>query len=55
VLDPARQQAFVTSTIIGAITMTQLIDNLASHTPELDQQCLNDLKQVQARYPNRCP
>ena len=50
-----RQQPFVTSTIIGATTMTQLIDNLASHTLELDQQCLSDLQQVQARYPNPCP
>ncbi|MDX8406535.1 MAG: NADP(H)-dependent aldo-keto reductase [Mariprofundus sp.] len=52
-LDPARmalafirQQPFVTSTIIGATSMQQLADNIASHALQLDTQCLQDLLDI---------
>jgi len=61
-LDPAqmalafiRQQPFVTSTIIGATTMPQLISNIASQSICLSEACLNDIEAVHNTQPNPCP
>jgi len=61
-LDPAqmalafiRQQAFVSSTIIGATTTEQLCSNIASLDLTLSDTCLNDLEAVHRRQPNPCP
>jgi len=61
-LDPAqmalafiRQQPFVTSTIIGATTMPQLISNIASQSICLSEACLNDIEAVHTTQPNPCP
>jgi len=50
-----RQQAFVTSTIIGATSMAQLISNIASHELTLSEACLHDLEQAHKAHPNPCP
>jgi len=50
-----RRQPFVCATIIGATTMQQLADNIASVHIDLSDACLNDIEQIQRRYPNPCP
>ena len=50
-----RQQPFVSSTIIGATTMAQLIDNIASHEVTLSDECCADIESVFQQYPNPCP
>jgi len=50
-----RQQPFVSSTIIGATTMAQLIDNIASHEVILSDECCADIETVFQQYPNPCP
>ncbi|NWF35969.1 NADP(H)-dependent aldo-keto reductase [Mariprofundus sp. KV] len=50
-----RQQPFVSSTIIGATTMAQLIDNIASHEVTLSDECCADIESVFRQYPNPCP
>lgn len=48
-----RSRPFVTSTIVGATSMQQLRENLAS--VELDAETLNAIAQIHARYPNPAP
>jgi len=50
-----RQRWFVTSTIIGATTLTQLKENLASVDITLDDEILTAINQVHQRYPNPAP
>jgi len=50
-----RQQAFVASTIIGATSMQQLKDNIASQQLQLSEACMQELDLIQARYPDPCP
>ncbi|MBB3332036.1 aryl-alcohol dehydrogenase-like predicted oxidoreductase [Halomonas campaniensis] len=61
-LDPAQMalafvnsRSFLTSNIIGATTMDQLEDNLASESLKLDQGVLEAIEAVHARLPNPCP
>jgi len=61
-LDPAQMalafvnsRSFLTSNIIGATTMDQLEDNLASESLRLDQGVLEAIEAVHARLPNPCP
>ena len=48
-----RSRPFVTSTIIGATTMKQLQENLGN--VELDEETLNGIELIHARYPNPAP
>lgn len=50
-----RSQWFVTSTIIGATTLEQLQENLASLRVTLTPEILGEINQVHARYPNPTP
>ena len=50
-----RQQPFVSATIIGATTMQQLSDNIASCEVNLPDECIADIEAVFQRYPNPCP
>lgn len=50
-----RQQWFVTSTIIGATTMEQLEENLASQEITLSSEILAEIDQIHQRYPNPAP
>lgn len=50
-----RQQWFVTSTIIGATTLTQLEENLASLQVSLSPEIVAEINQVHSRYPNPAP
>lgn len=50
-----RQRWFVTSTIIGATTLEQLQENLASVKVALSPEILGDIDQVHQRYPNPAP
>ncbi len=61
-LDPAQmalayinQQPFVTANIIGATTMDQLRDNIASASIKLNQAVLAGIEQIHQRYPNPSP
>jgi aryl-alcohol dehydrogenase-like predicted oxidoreductase len=61
-LDPARMalafvtsRPFVTSNIIGATTMAQLRDNLASLNTRLPQELLEAIDDIHARYTNPAP
>jgi aryl-alcohol dehydrogenase-like predicted oxidoreductase len=49
------QQAFVTSTIIGATTLEQLIENIASIDVVLSDEILKDIDAVQAIIPDPAP
>lgn len=49
------QQPFVTSTIIGATTLEQLEENLASATIRLSPELLKALDELHARYTIPCP
>ncbi|WP_372614695.1 NADP(H)-dependent aldo-keto reductase [Halomonas sp.] len=61
-LDPAQMalafvnsRSFLTSNIIGATTMEQLEDNLASESLKLDSSVLDAIDEVHRRIPNPCP
>jgi len=61
-LDPAQMalafvnnREFVTSNIIGATSMTQLADNIASIELKLSDELLSEIEQVHQRLPNPCP
>ncbi|MCE9681461.1 NADP(H)-dependent aldo-keto reductase [Halomonas alkalisoli] len=61
-LDPAQMalafvnsRSFLTSNIIGATTMDQLEDNLASESLRLEQNVLDAIEDVHRRLPNPCP
>ncbi|MDX8392915.1 MAG: NADP(H)-dependent aldo-keto reductase [Mariprofundaceae bacterium] len=61
-LDPAQmalafilRQPFVCSAIIGATTMAQLVDNIASTELDLSDAVLEGIETIQRRYPNPCP
>jgi len=61
-LDPAqmalafiRQQPFVSSTIIGATTMTQLKSNIASCTLLLSDELMQAIEAIHRRHPNPAP
>ena len=48
-------RSFLTSNIIGATTMEQLEDNLASESLKLEQSVLEAIEEVHRRIPNPCP
>jgi len=50
-----RRQAFVCATIIGATTMRQLADNIASRSIALSDACLAEIEQIHRHCPNPCP
>lgn len=61
-LDPAQMalafvnsRSFLTSNIIGATTMEQLEDNLASESLKLEQSVLEGIEAIHQRFPNPCP
>lgn len=61
-LDPARMalafvnsRDFLTSTIIGATSMTQLESNLASESLKLDRDVLEAIEDIHRRYSNPAP
>lgn len=61
-LDPAamalayvHSRPFVTSTIIGATTMDQLRDDLASAGAELEPGVIEQIEAIHARHPNPAP
>jgi len=61
-LDPAQMalaylhsRPFITSTIIGATTMSQLQSNLASINLTLDDNVISGIEAIHQRYPNPCP
>jgi aryl-alcohol dehydrogenase-like predicted oxidoreductase len=49
------QQAFVTSTIIGATTMEQLKENIATIDVVLSDEILKEINAVQAIIPDPAP
>lgn len=51
----ARSRWFVTSTIIGATSMGQLAENIASTDIALNAETLQRIESVHARYPNPAP
>ena len=48
-------QPFVTSVIIGATTMQQLKTNVESVNVKLNNEIINEIDEVQKKYPNPCP
>jgi aryl-alcohol dehydrogenase-like predicted oxidoreductase len=50
-----RQQFFVTSTIIGATTMEQLAENIASRDVQLGPEILAQIEAVHVQHPNPAP
>ena len=48
-------QPFVTSVIIGATTMQQLKTNVESVNVKLNNEIINEINEVQKKYPNPCP
>jgi aryl-alcohol dehydrogenase (NADP+) len=50
-----RSRWFVTSTIIGATTMAQLEENIASVAVEIGTDVLQEIQAIHARYPNPAP
>ena len=50
-----QQQEFVTSTIIGATTMEQLKENIASHDVVLSKEVTNEINRIQELFPNPAP
>jgi len=61
-LDPAQmalafvnQQSFVTANIIGATTLAQLQSNIASIDLKLEADVINEIEEIQYRYPNPAP
>jgi aryl-alcohol dehydrogenase-like predicted oxidoreductase len=49
------QQAFVTSTIIGATTMEQLKENIATIDIVLSDEIISEINDVQAKIPDPAP
>lgn len=61
-LDPAQMalafvnsRPFVTSTIIGATSMSQLRSNIASHSLKLSREVLQEIELIHKRYTIPCP
>lgn len=50
-----RSRFFVTSTIIGATTLEQLVENIDSADVELSTEVLAEIQAVQDRFPNPAP
>ena len=50
-----RSRKFVTSTLIGATTMEQLRENLASLDVVLEEEILKKIDSIHSRYPNPAP
>jgi aryl-alcohol dehydrogenase-like predicted oxidoreductase len=50
-----RSRWFVTSTLLGATTMQQLQENIASADVELSAEVIQKIEAVHARYPNPAP
>jgi aryl-alcohol dehydrogenase-like predicted oxidoreductase len=50
-----RQQFFVTSTIIGATTLEQLEENIASRHVQLGPEILAQIQAVHVQHPNPAP
>jgi len=50
-----RQRWFVTSTLMGATTLEQLQENLASLTVQLSDEVLLEIENIHRRYPNPAP
>ena len=48
-------QPFMTSVIIGATTMEQLKTNIESVNVTLSNEIINEINQVQKKFPNPCP
>ena len=48
-------QDFMTSVIIGATTMEQLKTNIESVKVNLDKEIINEINEIQKKYPNPCP
>ena len=48
-------QHFTTSVIIGATTMEQLKTNIESVNVKLNDEIINEINEVQKKYPNPCP
>ena len=48
-------QHFMTSVIIGATTMDQLKSNIESVNIQLNEEIINNINEVQKKYPNPCP
>ncbi len=48
-------QPFVTSVIIGATTMQQLKTNVESVNVNLNNEIINEINEIQKKYPNPCP
>ena len=48
-------QPFVTSVIIGATTMEQLKTNIESVNVTLTSEVVNEINNIQKKYPNPCP
>ena len=48
-------QPFMTSVIIGATTMEQLKTNIESVNVTLSNEIINEINQIQKKYPNPCP
>ena len=48
-------QDFMTSVIIGATTMEQLKTNIESVKVKLDSELINEINNIQTKYPNPCP
>ncbi len=50
-----RSRSFVSSTIIGATSMTQLKENIGSSSLTLDRETLEEIDAIHSRYPNPAP
>jgi aryl-alcohol dehydrogenase-like predicted oxidoreductase len=50
-----KQQAFVTSTIIGATTIEQLAENIATHDAVLSNETITEINKIQELIPNPAP
>jgi len=48
-------QPFITSVIIGATTMQQLKTNVESVNVKLNNEIINEINEIQKKYPNPCP
>ena len=48
-------QPFMTSVIIGATTMEQLKTNIESVNVTLTKEIINEINEIQKKYPNPCP
>jgi len=48
-------QDFMSSVIIGATTMEQLKTNIESVKVNLDKEIINEINEIQKKYPNPCP